>query len=157
MSVDLEVRNLVGAYCNEVTSGDPERWSLTWAADAVWGIPGGGTIDGRAAIREQFTAIRGTYLLCVQAILSATVDIDGPDRATARHHIRELQWKDVDGAMRHSELIGWYDDTIVRDANDGVMRFARRNFTLLTSGALPWDGRLHRAARELRISASGSG
>jgi hypothetical protein len=155
MTVDLEVRNLVGAYCNEVTSGDPEPWSMTWSADAVWGIPGGGTINGRAAIREQFAAVRSTYLLCVQAILSATIEPDGPDRATARHYIRELQWKDVDGAVRHSELIGWYDDTIVRD-DDGAMRFARRNFTLLTSGPLPWEGRFHRAAHELRISASGS-
>ena len=156
MTVDLEVRNLVGAYCNEVTTGDADRWSQTWAVDAVWGIPGGGTINGRAAIREQFTAIRRTYLLCVQAVLSATVEPDGPDRVRARHHIRELQWKEVDGVVRHSELIGWYDDTIVRD-DDGAMRFARRNFTLLTSGALPWDGRLHRAAHELRISAFGSG
>jgi hypothetical protein len=156
MTVELEVRNLVGAYCHEVTTGDPERWSLTWSADAVWGIPGGGTITGRAAIREQFAAIRGTYLLCVQAILSSTIEPHGPDRATARHHIRELQWKEIGGGVRHSELIGWYDDTIERDA-DGAMRFVRRNFTLLTSGPLAWDGRLHRAARELGISASGSG
>jgi len=155
MTVDLEVRNLVGAYCHEVTTGDPDPWSLTWSVDAVWGIPGGGTINGRTAIREQFASVRSTYLLCVQAVLSATIQVDGPDRATARHYIRELQWKDVDGAVRHSELIGWYDDTIVREG-DGAMRFARRNFTLLTSGQLPWDGRFHRAAHELRISASGS-
>lgn len=155
MTVDLEVRNLVGAYCNEVTSGDAERWSRTWTDDAVWGIPGGGTIVGRTAIREQFLAIRTTYLLCVQAVLSATLELDGEDRATGRHYVRELQWKDVEGEVRHSELIGWYDDTIVRDA-DGELRFARRNFTLLASNPLPWTGRLHRAARELRISASGS-
>lgn len=155
MTVELEVRNLVGAYCHEVTTGHPERWSQTWADDAVWGIPGGGTIVGRTAIREQFVAIRATYLLCVQAVSSATIHPDGPDRATARHHVRELQWKDVDGEVRHSELIGWYDDTIVRGA-DGAMRFARRNFVLLASNPLPWSGRLHRAAHELRASASGS-
>ena len=84
MTVDLEVRNLVGAYCNEVTTGDADRWSQTWAVDAVWGIPGGGTINGRSAIREQFTAIRRTYLLCVQAVLSATVEPDGPDASPQR-------------------------------------------------------------------------
>jgi hypothetical protein len=149
MSVDLEVRNLVAAYCNEVTSGDPTRWSKAWLPDATWGIPGGGTIVGRDAIREQFVAVRSTYFLCVQSILSLHVQADGTDRAAARCYVSELQWKHVDGAVRHTELIGWYDDTIARD-EDGEMRFAGRNFTLLTSGELPWSGRFHRAAHQLR-------
>lgn len=156
MPIDLEVRNLVAAYCHEVTTGDPERWSQTWADDAVWGIPGGGTIVGRAAIRAQFETIRRSYLLCVQAVLSASIEPDGPDRATARHHVRELQWADAGGTVTHRELIGWYDDSVGRGP-DGVVRFTRRDFTLLASNPLPWEGRLHRAAHELRISASGSG
>ncbi len=152
-SVEEEVRNLVGAYCNEVTSGDIERWSATWLEEATWGIPGAGTVVGRAAIGERFASTRAIYVLCVQAILSMTIAVDDADHAAARTYVRELQWKRIDGELRHSELIGWYDDRIARDT-DGSLRFAERNFTLLTSSPLPWDGRLHRAVHELNASGS---
>ena len=152
-SVEEEVRNLVGTYCNEVTSGDVERWIGTWLEDATWGIPGAGTIVGRPAIREQFASIRTIYVLCVQAILSMTIVVDDADHASSRTYVRELQWKRIDGELRHSELIGWYDDRIAR-GTDGALRFAERNFTLLTSSPLPWDGRLHRAVHELNASGS---
>lgn len=154
MSVAEEVRQLIGAYCNEVTSGDVERWAATWREDATWGIPGAGTIVGRAAIREQFESIRTIYVLCVQAVLSQTIVVEGPDAATARTYVRELQWKRIEGELRHSELIGWYDDRIRRDA-DGALRFAERNFVLLASSPLPWEGRLHRKVHELNASGSG--
>ena len=147
------MRNLVGDYCNEVTTGDVERWIGTWLEDARWGIPGGGTIVGRSAIREQFASIRTIYVLCVQAVLSMTIAADDADHASARTYVRELQWKRIDGELRHSELIGWYDDRIARDT-DGKLRFAKRDFTLLTSSPLPWEGRLHRAVHELNASGS---
>src|SRR6478752_4109574 len=121
MSVNEEVRDLVGAYCNEVTAGDADRWSATWREDATWGIPGAGVIVGRAAIRERFESIRTIYVLCVQAVLSQTITGEDDDHATARTYVRELQWKQVDGELRHSELIGWYDDRVARD-DDGAMR-----------------------------------
>jgi len=153
MSVEDEVRNLIGAYCNEVTSADPARWIANWLPDATWGIPGPGRIVGRDAILDHFTSIRTGYVLCVQEVVSLTISVDGPDRASARAYVRELQWKTVDAELRHSELIGWYDDRIARDA-DGALRFAERDFTLLASSPLPWEGRLHRKAYELNASGS---
>ena len=138
-----DVRNLVGRYCHEVTTLDVDRWAATWAADATWTIPGEGTLVGRDAIRDTFARIRRTYLLCVQEILSGVIDVVDDDHATARWYIRELQWRDVEGETFGSELIGTYDDTIVR-TSDGELLFGARRFSLLYAGPVAMEGRLRR-------------
>jgi hypothetical protein len=86
----------------------------------------------------------------VQEILSGTVDVIDEQRARARWYVRELQWSrhgDDDDEVVGSELIGIYDDEVTIDS-DGTARFAARSFALLWSGAVPLDGRFHRAAHE---------
>jgi hypothetical protein len=148
VAVELAVRNLVGRYCNEVSTADVDRWASTWTPDATWGIPGEGVVRGRDAIRETFARIRATYLLCVQELLSGTVDVLDDAHATARWYVRELQWSRREGAVVGSELIGIYDDEVEIGA-DGEARFGSRTFALLYSGPVALDGRFHRAAREL--------
>jgi hypothetical protein len=147
ITVDIAVRNLVGRYCDEVTTADVDRWAGLWAEDATWAIPGDGVVTGREAIRATFARIRPTYLLCVQEILSGTVDVIDERNARARWYVRELQWSQSDDEVAGSELIGIYDDEVTIDA-EGTARFAARSFALLWSGAVPLDGRFHRAAYE---------
>jgi hypothetical protein len=145
--VDIAVRNLVGRYCDEVTTADVDRWSALWAEDATWAIPGEGVVSGRDAIRATFASIRPTYLLCVQELLSGTIDVVDDRTARARWYVRELQWSRRDGDVVGSELIGIYDDEVTIGA-EGTARFASRSFALLWSGAVALDGRFHRAAYE---------
>jgi hypothetical protein len=134
-----------------VSTADIDRWAETWAHDARWAIPGEGVIEGRDAIREAFGRIRATYLLCVQEILSGSVDVHDALHASARWYVRELQWSDRDGEVVGSELIGTYDDEIAR-GNDGEVRFLSRDFSLIYSGPVALPGRFHRAA--FRLSAT---
>ena len=135
---DAEVRNLVGRYCDAVLRADVATFSDTWAPDARWLIPGDGVIEGRDAIVDAFMSIRPTYRQCVQELLSGVVRATGADDATATWQVRELRWHD-DGSG--SELIGVYHDVMSR-GDDGVLRFAVRDFELLYSGPVELPGRL---------------
>ncbi len=139
-----EIENLVGVYCDSVLRFDPERFASTWAVDATWAIPGSGVLEGRDAIVDTFTAIRGTYRRCVQEILSGVVTPVDDDHATASWQVRELQWR---GDGTESELIGVYHDRLVR--TDDGWRFAHRDFELVYDGPLTLPGRL-RAPRPRR-------
>jgi hypothetical protein len=147
--IELDVRNLVGRYCHEVSNFDLDRWSATWAVDATWSIPGEGVVVGLDAIRATFATIRSTYLLCVQELLRSVVEIVDDAHATARWYIRELQWREFDGEIVGSELIGTYDDEMAR-SSDGELLFTSRRFTLLYSGPVALDGRFHRGAKLTR-------
>jgi hypothetical protein len=148
VALELAVHNLVGRYCNEVSTADIDRWSETWANDATWSIPGEGVLVGLDAICESFARIRATYLLCVQEILSGSVEVVDATHARARWYVRELQWSQRDAEVVGSELIGIYDDEVARH-QDGDVRFSSRDFALLYSGPVAMTGRFHRAAREL--------
>lgn len=138
VGIDTDIDNLIGRYCDAVLRVDVAQFADTWSEDALWLIPGDGSIAGRAAISAAFERIRPTYRQCVQEILNGTVSYVDGDTASARWQIRELQWLE-DGSV--SQLIGVYHDDMIRGI-DGVLRFARRDFELLYSGPLDGSGRL---------------
>jgi len=138
MEMSDRVRNLVGSYAEAVLRNDPALFADTWAADAVWSMPGAPTIVGRDDIARSFRDRRGTFRLCVQEILNGRITTAQADRATATWQVRELQWR-ADGTG--SELLGVYDDVMVVGA-DGELRFARRDFELLYRGPVDLRGNL---------------
>ena len=138
MEMSDRVRNLVGSYAEAVLRNDPALFADTWAADAVWSMPGAPTIVGRDDIARSFRDRRGTFRLCVQEILNGRITTAQADRATATWQVRELQWR-ADGTG--SELLGVYDDVMVVGA-DGELRFARRDFELLYRGPADRRGNL---------------
>jgi uncharacterized protein (TIGR02246 family) len=137
-TIDADVRNLVGCYCDAVLRVDGERFADAWTQDARWLIPGDGSIEGRDAITEVFLRIRPTYRQCVQEILNGTISPVDDDHASARWQIRELRWHE-DGTA--SELVGVYHDDMTRGP-DGMLRFACRDFELIYSGTVELGGRL---------------
>ena len=95
-------------------------------------VPGGYVHSGRARITHVFTRARVPFRLCVQELLSGVVEAagEGTDAADAVWQIRELQWR-TDGSQTF--LIGTYTD-VCRPGDDGVWRFARREFTEVLRG-----------------------
>ena len=135
------VCRLVGRYCDAVTRFDVEAFAATWDEDAVWIVPGADPLEGRAAIVAQYRDVRALYALCVQELLSSVVDPSG----WARWYVRELQWRERDGEVVGSQLIGAYDDRVTGPAESP--RFASRRFTMLHRGPVDLSGRLYGASR----------
>jgi hypothetical protein len=127
-----EVENLAGRYCAAVLSGDVDTFSSCWHADAEWVVPGGYVHSGRERITHVFTKARVPFRLCVQELLSGVVEPAGEESGAARAvwQIRELQWR-TDGTQTF--LIGTYADDC-RRGDDGIWRFARREFTEVLRG-----------------------
>ena len=127
------IRRLIARYCDAVLRFDREAFAATWAAAAVWHIPGGEDLRGREAITERYCELRGLYPMCVQEILGSLILPE-----SARTTVRELQWKPEGEG---SQLIGVYDDTFSGPADAPL--FASRRFTLLYRGPADLSGRLH--------------
>lgn len=138
MGIHADVQNLVGRYCDAVLRIDLDGFADCWTEDATWSIPDDGAVIGRDAIVAVFARIRPSYAQCVQEILNGTISYVGGDDASARWQVREMQWN-VDGTA--NELIGVYHDTMAR-SDDGTLRFTRRDFELIYSGAPDGSGRL---------------
>lgn len=138
---ELAIRNLLAEYCHRTTTAETGAWAATWSDDARWTIPKEGVIEGREAIAATFERIRALYVLCVQEVLSGSVEVKG-DEASAFWYVRELQWREGDdGEPLGSELIGTYEDELVR--TDAGWRFSSRVFTILYVGKVQMSGRLH--------------
>jgi uncharacterized protein (TIGR02246 family) len=126
-----DVENLAGRYCAAVLSGDESAFASCWHDDAVWIGPAGHVFEGRDRIRRVFAKAREPFRLCVQELLSGVVEAgEGSGVAHAVWQIRELQWR-TDGTQ--TVLIGTYTDDC-RRGDDGVWRFARRQFTEVHRG-----------------------
>jgi hypothetical protein len=134
---ELEIHDLLADALDAVARGDAEAWGACWTLDGVWVIPGFGELVGADAV-TRFAELRGAYELCIQALLSGRVVLDG-EAATGRWYFRELQ-RAPDGAG--TELYGCYDDDY-RRTPDG-WRFARRRFWVLYRGSVTLDGTVRR-------------
>jgi hypothetical protein len=128
MNDDQGVRDLVAHLLDAVARGDVDAWVRCWHPDGVWVLPGVGEVRGTDALREKFATLRAEYELCVQELLFGWVDVTG-DRATGRWYLRELQ-RSRRGTGQ--ELLGCYDDAVVRDAGRWV--FTGRRFWVLYRG-----------------------
>lgn len=141
-TIDCEVRNLAGRYCDAVLRGDRDRFANCWTADAEWVVPGGEVLAGRDAIVDRFLELRRLSVLCVQELLSGVIEpgeASGAD-AVATWQIRETQRRS-DGWVICT--VGVYQDVMRRD-DDGALRFARRQFDLVYRGPLNYAGRVWR-------------
>jgi uncharacterized protein (TIGR02246 family) len=137
VETDQGVRALVARSCDAVARAEVEAWIACWRDDGIWTLPGRGRVVGRSELRAAFEALSAEFELCVQEVLSGWVDVSG-DRATARWYLRETQ-RCVHGGQ---EVLGCYDDTVVRD-EDG-WRFARRRFWVLYRGPRQLTGEVFR-------------
>jgi hypothetical protein len=134
---DQGVRALVARSCDAVARADADAWVSCWRDDGVWMVAGRDPVVGWTELREAFRASSARFELCVQEVLSGWVDREGA-RATARWYVRETQ-RSLDGGQ---ELLGCYDDTVVRDEHG--WRFARRRFWVLYRGARDLPGEVFR-------------
>jgi limonene-1,2-epoxide hydrolase len=107
MNDDQGVRDLVAHMLDAVARGDVDAWVRCWHPDGVWVMPGVGEVRGTDALREKFATLRAEYELCVQELLLSR-------RGTGQ------------------ELLGCYDDAVVRDA--GRWAFTWRRFWVLYRG-----------------------
>jgi ketosteroid isomerase-like protein len=137
VETDQGVRALVARSCDAVARADVEAWIACWRDDGIWTLPSRGQVVGRSELRAAFAALSAEFELCVQEVLSGWADVSG-DRATARWYLRETQ-RTVNGGQ---EVLGCYDDTVVRD-EDG-WRFARRRFWVLYRGPRELAGEVFR-------------
>jgi hypothetical protein len=94
-------------------------------------------VAGRSQLREVFATLSAEFDLCVQDVLSGSVELAG-DRATARWYLHETQRSPSGG----QEVLGCYDDTLVRDEHG--WRFARRRFWVLYHGPRDLAGEVFR-------------
>lgn len=137
MEADHGVRALVARSCDAVARADVDAWLACWHDDGTWLEPGRDPVVGQSALRAAFTTLSAGFELCVQEILSGWVEPAG-DGATARWYVRETQRSDGRG----QELVGCYDDVVVRDEQG--WRFARRRFWVLYRGPRDLPGEVFR-------------
>ena len=128
MDADRAGRALTARWCDAVTRGDVDAWASCWRGDGEWHLAGQPPVVGIDALRHEFATRRAELDLCVPELLSGWIDGDD-DTARGRWYVRELQ-RERTGRAR--ELVGCYDDRLVRDR--GEWRFARRRFWLLYEG-----------------------
>lgn len=140
LEIDRAVRNLTARYCDAVARNDGEIFASLWTLEADWVVPGARTTSGRERIARVFAKLRGDYVLCTQELMSGYVvpgdpGVGSASTAEARWQIREFQWK-ADAPV--SCVLGIYSDQLVIE--DGVWRFARRQFDILYRGPVDLTG-----------------
>jgi len=128
MDADRAGRALAARCCDAVARGDVDAWAACWRGDGEWHLVGEAPVVGIDAITRRFATGRAEFELCVPELLFGWIDGDG-DAAVGRWYVREVQRTRTGTGQ---ELVGWYDDRIVRDR--GEWRFARRRFWLLYRG-----------------------
>ena len=132
-----QVMELLGRYAEAVSTFDLDLFAACWAPDAVWEVPGEAPDRiGTDEIVELFSTLRAKYPLCMQQILSVTIEAD-PAGADVRTQLCELQWReDGDG----TELYGVYHDRVV--LTEGRPVFTRRGFHARYRGRRAFPGKL---------------
>jgi len=138
VDADRAGRALVARWCDAVARGDVDAWARCWRGDGEWHLAGEAPVVGIDALTHVFATRRAELELCLPELLFGWVDGEG-DAAVGRWYVREVQ-RSRTGSGR--ELVGWYDDRIVRDR--GEWRFARRRFWLLYRGPHPVAGEVLR-------------
>ena len=94
-----------------------------FSEDGVWEVQGN-SIQGHASIQAAMSGFLTQMDYFAQSASASVIELDR-DRAKARTTIRECgKFTGRDEAL---EVLGWYEDEIVRTA--AGWRFARRRFT----------------------------
>ncbi|MDH4169691.1 MAG: nuclear transport factor 2 family protein [Acidimicrobiia bacterium] len=116
------IEDLVHRYADAVVHRDVDRWSATWAADAVWELGPDLHAEGRDAIGQMWLGAMERFAKVIQTVNNGTADLDiDAGTGTGRWYIQEAWWR-ADG--RRGILLAHYDDRYVRV--DGEWLFASR-------------------------------
>jgi ketosteroid isomerase-like protein len=124
------IQRLVHRYADAVVHRDPERWSATWADDAVWDLTRGRRVQGRAAIVDLWrSAMRGMHAV-VQTVDNGDVwrgddgVVEGRWYFTETFRRADAQGNPIDVGI----LRAHYDDAYL--PQDGGWLFARRELVI---------------------------
>jgi hypothetical protein len=123
------IRRLVHQYADAVCADDADRWSATWAPDAVWEM-GAMSWTGRADIVEAWIQAMARFEQVIHIVHNGVADLD-PDTGSGdgRWYVAEYL-KPTSGDP--SQLLACYDDEYVHV--DGVWVFGSRRLKRLYSG-----------------------
>ncbi|QSQ13822.1 nuclear transport factor 2 family protein [Myxococcus landrumensis] len=124
----LAVRALIERFSDAANHADWKATEEMFTEDAVWEVqappPMGWTFEGRDAIRAGMTGNLDRVELRVQTVSPTAIQVQGPERATARSTLDEvLRFKDTGKDVR---IVGTYSDQLVKQ--EGQWKFARRTF-----------------------------
>lgn len=107
---ELEIRRLIGVYCDGIVRGDAHTWASVWADDdTLWDVAGH-MYRGTEAIVAHWREAMASFRYAFQVAPTGMVDVDG-DHATGRWFVQERNVK-RDGTV--TELWGYYDDRYVK-------------------------------------------
>ena len=131
-----QIRDLVHAYADAVVRRDPEHWSSTWTADAVWELGKGRRVEGSDNILALWTSAMNGFAAVVQNVVNGTATVDSAaGTGTGRWYIIE-HWQRADDSR--GILLAYYDDTY--RCVDGAWLFASRELVVQYSGASDLSG-----------------
>ncbi len=124
------IEDLVHRYADAVVHRDPDRWSSTWAADAMWELGKGRRVEGRDAILALWNSAMDGFKAVIQNVVNGTAELDeSAGTGSGRWYIME-HWTRADDSR--GILLAHYDDTYVRV--DGEWFFASRELAIHYGG-----------------------
>ena len=130
------IEDLVHTYADAVGRRDPDQWSSTWAADAVWELGKGRRVEGRDAILGLWNSAMDGFKAVIQHVMNGTADIDeAAGTGTGRWYIHEYWCRAGDS---RGVTLAYYDDTYRRV--DGTWCFASRELVIQYAGAPDLSG-----------------
>ena len=130
MSSRDAIADLVHRYADAVVRRDPDAWSATWAADAVWELGKGRRVEGRDAILELWNGAMDRFSAVVQNVVNGTCELDDEaGTGSGRWYILE-HFRRADGEA--GMLLAHYDDAYAR-TDDGWC-FASRELVVQYQG-----------------------
>ncbi len=124
------IRDLVHDYADAVVRRDPDQWSSTWAADAVWELGKGRRVEGRDAILALWNSAMDGFSAVVQNVVNSTATLDdATGTGSGRCYIIE-HWQRADDSR--GILLAYYDDIYAR--TDDGWKFASRELVVQYGG-----------------------
>lgn len=123
------IAELVHLYADAVVHKNPDQWSATWAADAVWELGKGRRVEGRDAILELWTNAMGGFKAVVQTVLNGTYELNDDGTGSGRWYIQENFHRANDDK---GKLLAHYDDLYVKV--DGRWLFSSRELVVHYGG-----------------------
>lgn len=124
------INDLVHRYADAVVHRDPDRWSSTWALDAVWNIGKGRRVEGRDAILALWTSSMDGFKAVIQNVVNGTCELDDDaGTGSGRWYIME-HWARAEESR--GIALAHYDDTYVRV--DGEWLFSSRELVMHYGG-----------------------
>jgi len=120
-----ELRDLVARYADAVSRRDEPVFAATWAADAIWQLPGAPQTRGRDNIVALWNSVMARFPFVLQRMNNGTVSVEA-DVGSGRWYLSEHIVGEDGGVMVN---IGVYQDRYARV--DGRWVFAERHFSML--------------------------